>query len=368
MSKLKHDSNGLITSTKASKNDILESSANVVTDALVELYICPITHELMVDPVTAEDGQTYERAAIENWLERNERSPLDPSTRIRVTNLTAVRTVQKSIESLIESGFVDGKLSDHWKEKKKEMNCAMKKSQKLFDEGSVMEAAKMGLPEAQGKVAGWYRYGRNGMEKDKNMGFAWAKKAADGKDMYGQLELGHAYNFGEGVHEDVSMALSWYEKAANQGCTCSMCNLGLLYEHEGIEIDQNFDQKAASWYEKAANHDFWGAMLLIGKCYYNGKGVSKDLKVARKWFKKLSDKASVDEELYEHMEKKHMECKNEAKCWLGKMMLMGEGGVKNRANGLTLIEHSASNGYSLANELIELFSENLAERLQNCKD
>jgi len=110
-----------------------------------------------------------------------------------------------------------------------------------LDEGSVMEAAKMGLPKAQGKVAGWYRYGRNGMEKNKNMAFEWAKKAADRNDMYGQLQLGHAYNFGEGVDEDVSMALSWYEKAANQGCTYSMCNMGLLYEHEGIEIDQDFD-------------------------------------------------------------------------------------------------------------------------------
>jgi len=87
--------------------------------------------------------------------------------------------------------------------------------------------------------------------------------------------------------------------------------------------------------------------------------------VARKWFKKLSD-TSVDEELYENMKKKQVEYKNEAKCWLGKMMLMGEGGVKNRGNELTLIEYSALNGYSLANELIELFSENLAERLRYC--
>jgi len=273
-------------------------------------------------------------------------------------------------------------LSDTW-----EMHFIMTKAQKLLDEGSVMEAAKMGLPKAQGTVAGWYRSGRNGMEEDKNMAFEWAKKAADGNDMLGQFQLGYAYSTGEGVDKDLSMALSWYEKAANQGSIYSMYNLGALYEYEGIEIDQDFDQKAASWYEKAANHNLSTAMLQIGKRYYNGEGVPKDHKVARKWFQKLSDKASEDEELYEacdmktkqasedeelykdcDMEKKRVECKNEAKCWLGKMMLMGEGGVKNRANGLTLIEHSASNGYSLANELIELFSENLAERLQNCKD
>ncbi len=33
-----------------------------------EEYMCPITQELMLDPVFTYDGQTYEREAIENWL------------------------------------------------------------------------------------------------------------------------------------------------------------------------------------------------------------------------------------------------------------------------------------------------------------
>jgi len=30
-------------------------------------FYCPITHEVMVDPVVAQDGHTYERQAIEEW-------------------------------------------------------------------------------------------------------------------------------------------------------------------------------------------------------------------------------------------------------------------------------------------------------------
>jgi hypothetical protein len=37
---------------------------------------CPITHELMVDPVATSDGQLYERRAIEQWLQDHETSPL----------------------------------------------------------------------------------------------------------------------------------------------------------------------------------------------------------------------------------------------------------------------------------------------------
>jgi len=50
--------------------------------ALVEKYLlCPITRELMTDPVICEDGQTYERAAIEQWFRRgNLRSPATNAT------------------------------------------------------------------------------------------------------------------------------------------------------------------------------------------------------------------------------------------------------------------------------------------------
>ena len=39
-------------------------------------FICPITHELMVDPVIDPDGNSYERRAIEDWLRQNGTSPI----------------------------------------------------------------------------------------------------------------------------------------------------------------------------------------------------------------------------------------------------------------------------------------------------
>ena len=38
-------------------------------------FECPITHEVMDDPVVAADGQSYERAAIARWLANHESSP-----------------------------------------------------------------------------------------------------------------------------------------------------------------------------------------------------------------------------------------------------------------------------------------------------
>jgi hypothetical protein len=41
-----------------------------------DCFLCPLTFEIMQDPVVMADGQSYERAAIEEWLARSDRSPM----------------------------------------------------------------------------------------------------------------------------------------------------------------------------------------------------------------------------------------------------------------------------------------------------
>ena len=43
-------------------------------------YICPITSDIMGDPVFTADGHTYEREAIALWLTKNDTSPLTGAT------------------------------------------------------------------------------------------------------------------------------------------------------------------------------------------------------------------------------------------------------------------------------------------------
>ena len=43
-------------------------------------FLCPITGELMEDPVTTADGHTFERAAIERWLQAHDTSPMTGAT------------------------------------------------------------------------------------------------------------------------------------------------------------------------------------------------------------------------------------------------------------------------------------------------
>jgi len=57
--------------------DARERHANSSQEVHIkEELLCPITAELMLDPVFTADGQTYERGAIERWLEEHDTSPL----------------------------------------------------------------------------------------------------------------------------------------------------------------------------------------------------------------------------------------------------------------------------------------------------
>ena len=47
-------------------------------DTMREAIMCPITGDVMTDPVIGNDGHTYERSAIVEWLSRN---PISPQTR-----------------------------------------------------------------------------------------------------------------------------------------------------------------------------------------------------------------------------------------------------------------------------------------------
>ena len=69
------------------------------TSTLPSALICPINCAPFVDPVIAEDGNTYERSAIEQWFSTGQRT--SPLTRQRIsTTLIPNRAVREEVERL----------------------------------------------------------------------------------------------------------------------------------------------------------------------------------------------------------------------------------------------------------------------------
>jgi TPR repeat protein len=185
----------------------------------------------MVDPVLAEDGNTYERSAILKWLRRTNKSPLNPSQILHPDRLVSNRALLSCIEKTTLSSAIDADLNEDWGVRKKISD--LEKAQQLFDEGKVLEAAKLGHPKAQGEMAKNYYSGIKPYRKNPQKCFEFAKQAAEGGDPAGWFRLGWAYFRGEGADKDFVAALKWWQRLAEQGSPSAMTNIGCIYEEGG---------------------------------------------------------------------------------------------------------------------------------------
>ncbi|CAF1169032.1 unnamed protein product [Didymodactylos carnosus] len=61
--------------------------------------ICPITFEVFRDPVVAEDGHTYERQAITDWIKKDGTSPITRQ-KLTIDTLRPNYTVKKIVEEI----------------------------------------------------------------------------------------------------------------------------------------------------------------------------------------------------------------------------------------------------------------------------
>ena len=65
-------------------------------------FICPITSEIMTDPVSTSDGFTYERAAITEWLRTKDTSPKTGAT-LESKALIPIHSLRSVIRRFVEA-------------------------------------------------------------------------------------------------------------------------------------------------------------------------------------------------------------------------------------------------------------------------
>ena len=72
-------------------------------DAVPPSFMCPISHEVMRDPVTLSDGHSYERTAIERWLTTNDTSPMTGAA-LKGTDVVPNHALRNSILEHFQAG------------------------------------------------------------------------------------------------------------------------------------------------------------------------------------------------------------------------------------------------------------------------
>ena len=220
-----------------------EKKQKVALTTIAKELVCPITQELPFDPVMAKDGKIYERTAILEWFRKKDGDATSPSTgKVIDTELLPAVQVRNTIESLIQSGAIEGELAEAWTKK---------------------------------------------LEREKEVNEIRAK--AEGGDGYSMWRLGVRYRQGVlGLRENAEQARAWYERSAAVHDPRGMSAFGEALLH-GIGGSADTSLGLVLVTEAAANGSDFGAYTL-GKCFFYGDfGLTKDPVRARFWLKKVVD-------------------------------------------------------------------------------
>jgi uncharacterized protein len=93
---------------------------------------------------------------------------------------------------------------------------------------------------------------------------------AEGGDADAAFNIGQAYRLGRGVPTNLSIAKSWFERAARKNHVDAQTTLGLL-------LFQNSEQaEGLKWLKAAAEQGEARALLVYGTALFNGDGVTQD--------------------------------------------------------------------------------------------
>ena len=189
--------------------------------------------------------------------------------------------------------------------------------------------AKSGEAEAQNALGEAY-YDGKGVTENLTEAVKWFTKAAEQENAKAQYNLGICYYYGYGVqYRDRREAVKWYTKAAEQEYAEAQNSLGYCYEF-GEGVDKNL-KEAVKWYTKAAEQGLPIAQCNLGICYEYGKWVEKNLEEAVKWYTKAANQEYA-----------------QAQYLLGKAYDKGEGVAKNDSEAMKWYLKAVKNNYPQA--------------------
>ena len=188
-------------------------------NSIAREFICPITHELPIAPVMAEDGKIYEEKAIREWF-GTKRKAKSPTTGADIrTRLLPAPQARNTIEALVNSGAIEGELAEAWKIK-------------LADETKVKEMrakAEGGDGQAMYFLGTWYSSGVNGLTKDKPQARAWYERSAATRNPKGMGSFGECLVCGAGGPKDNTLGLVMVTQAAGLGSDVAAYLLGQVF-------------------------------------------------------------------------------------------------------------------------------------------
>lgn len=120
--------------------------------------------------------------------------------------------------------------------------------------------------------------------KDLEISFQLNREAAEEGYSEAVLAMGWYYLNGFGTAKDISRSIEWYKRAARSGETRALFSLG------EIAYRQRDYATAKLWFQRALKRGHIGSHYWLGKMYWKGLGVSKDIKAGRRLIDQAAQK------------------------------------------------------------------------------
>jgi TPR repeat protein len=135
-------------------------------------------------------------------------------------------------------------------------------------------------------AAYWYKVLKTDSQAPPAAATATRASAEEG-NAKAQYNLGVSYERGQGIPQNYTQAVYWYQEAAQQGYAVAENNLAGMYL-DGRGLPQDYTQ-ALYWYRKAADQGLAAAQENLGDLYFLGKGVRQDYSKAVYWYLKAAE-------------------------------------------------------------------------------
>jgi TPR repeat protein len=241
-------------------------------------------------------------------------------------------------------------------------------------------AAERGNAEAQCHLGGYY------IEENIDEAMKWIRKSTEQGFAMAQFCMGAMFiGQVEGIEKNLEEAEKWFRQAAEQGLVRAQIYLALYCDNYDAlnsnaeaqyELAQSYDRnswdydvernitEAIKWYHKAAEQGHAKAQVVLGAYYYVGEEeIEQNKEEAIKWFRKAAEQGNIEAlaSLVLFCEDKNalrtlMEIAGdgdmEAQCYLGDAYLKGNGIEKNVSEAIKWLSQSSEQGHAGASETL----------------
>ena len=293
---------------------------------------CPITHEIMEDPVISQDGHTYERSAIQQWFNMGKRISPKTGARLLSTELMPNHTMRSLIQDLksqmpvlarhkldmqnIEAAIKlrEEEMEEQWAQKENALEKetrlrislekeleekttllsimeqqiqAFKLREKEMEEHlealiKIFKLSKNHHPQVQFNLEEAYNISQ-GLAKDEVKTVDKQQYSCENrknvekekeKEKVERREAMEEYIIEQDVLAEGPSIIEKYQKLAEAGDAEFQFKLGYLY-YGGFGWEKDH-KKAFKWFEKAAGQRYANAQGMLGRMYYLGLSASED--------------------------------------------------------------------------------------------